>query len=95
MPQSILNQITDLLKRAKTEHGEYEKSVLNGVYDQEWDLWYASWLIEHGVNDLLNADMTSPELADLLTGINDQHQQTDPQKDWADYTAEQLVETVA
>ena len=95
MPQSILNQITDLLKRAKTEHGEYETSVLNGVYDQEWDLWYASWLIEHGINDLLNADMTSPELADLLTGINDQHQQTDAQKDWADFTAEQLVETVA
>ena len=95
MPQSILNQIADLLKRAKTEHGEYEQSVLNGVFDQAWDLWYASWLVEHGINDLLNVDLTSTDLAELLTGLNDQHQQTDPSKDWAQYTAEQLVETVA
>jgi hypothetical protein len=95
MPQNILKQITDLLERAKTEHGVYEQSVLKGAYDQEWDLWYAAWLIEHGVNDLLNADMTSPELADLLTSINNEHQRTNEPKSWAQYTAEQLVDMVS
>ena len=95
MPESILKQITRLLERSQTEHKEYEASVLNGVRDEEWDMWYAAWLVEHGINDLLNADMQSSDLATLLTDINNQHQDGDQSKSWAEYTAEQIVETVA
>lgn len=95
MPQSVLKQITDLLKRAKEEHGEYEASVLNGVYDQEWDLWYASWLVEHGINDLLNVDLQSSDLATLLSDLYKQYQDSGEPGDWADYVAGQLIETVA
>lgn len=95
MPQSVLKQITGLLNRAKEEHGEYEASALNGVYDQEWDLWYASWLVEHGINDLLNVDLQSTDLATLLSDLYKQYQDAGEPGDWADYTAEQLIETVA
>jgi hypothetical protein len=95
MPDSVQKQLIDLLERSTTEHKEYERSALNGVYDQEWDLWYAAWLVEHGINDLLNADIRSADLATLLRDINDQHQQTDKQDTWAAYTARHLVDTVS
>lgn len=94
-PESMLKQIAALLERAKQEHSEYEAAVLNGVRDEEWEQWYAAWLVEHGINDYLNSDMQGSDLADLLRDINTQHQQTDQQQSWADYTAEQLVDTVA
>lgn len=95
MPQSVLKQLTSLLERAQEEHKEYEAAVLNGVRDEAWDLWYASWLVEHGLNDLLNVDLQSPDLATLLAGLYDEYQQGDQSQNWAAYTAAQLVETVA
>ncbi len=92
MPDSILKQVEELLQRSSTEHGEYERSVLKGVYDEEWDLWYAAWLVEHHINAMLNTNLTSADLATLLRDINDQHQKTDKQQSWAHYTARQLVD---
>jgi hypothetical protein len=95
MPQSVEKQLTSLLERAHTEHAEYEAAVLNGVRDEEWDLWYASWLVEHGINDLLNVDLQSSDLATLLSDLFEQYKQTDESQSWYAYTAAQLIETVA
>ncbi|MFO7324001.1 MAG: hypothetical protein DIU68_019910 [Chloroflexota bacterium] len=95
MPESMQDRITNLLQRASDAHHEYEVAVLNGVRDEEWEQWYAAWLIEHGINDLLNSDMQGSDLADLLREINAMHQQTDQQKSWAQYTAERLIDTVS
>lgn len=95
MPDSVLKQITRLLERSHTAHAEYEASVLNGQYDEQWPDWYAAWLIEQGINDFLNVDLQTPELTTLLIDITEQHKQTDGAKNWYDYTAEQLIATAS
>lgn len=94
MPDSVQNQLTDLLKKASAEHHEYEKSVLEGKYDEQWDEWYAAWLVGHGINDLLNSQISTADLADLLRDINTQHQSSDQKLGWAEYTTEKLIDTV-
>src|SRR5688500_12968553 len=93
MPESMQNQIVALLNKAGEEHGEYERSTLNGDYDTDWSSWYAAWLVEHGINDLLNSDMISSDLADLLADIHELHQQTSQRLGWAAYTAQKLIDT--
>jgi hypothetical protein len=95
MQDSIEDRLIQLLTRTKDEHAEYEKSVLNGVYDQQWDLWYADFLVEHGLNDLLNSNLISADLATLLRDINDEYEKAGKKGSWEGYTAVQLIDTVS
>ena len=41
--------IDALLVRAAAAHGEFEETELQGVYDQAWPRWYATYAVEHGI----------------------------------------------
>jgi hypothetical protein len=44
--------LEDLLRKTAVAHGSYEREHLDGVYDEEWPSWYATFLAraleEHG-----------------------------------------------
>jgi hypothetical protein len=84
-------QIEHLLRRTSSAHGEYETTVLGGVYDQQWYIWYAKWAVEHGLNDLVAQPMDAERWSTILFELNQQHQQTDRKQSWAEYTAQQLA----
>ncbi len=83
--------IAALLHRAGTAHGKYETEELNGVYDQNWPIWYAQWVVEHGVNDLVEQPVSAERLSATLYAINEQHKRTDKHQSWAEFTAERLA----
>jgi catechol 2,3-dioxygenase-like lactoylglutathione lyase family enzyme len=37
-------ELTALLRGAEAAHGEYERTVLKGVRDEQWAPWYAEWM---------------------------------------------------
>jgi hypothetical protein len=45
--------IAQLLSTTGSAHGDYEATALGGAYDEQWPAWYAQYLVEHGLNDLL------------------------------------------
>jgi YesN/AraC family two-component response regulator len=83
--------IIALLDQAGAAHGKYETEVLNGVYDQEWHIWYAQWAVEHGLNTLLTKPIDAERLSTILYSVNEQHRQTDRRQSWAEFTAERLA----
>jgi hypothetical protein len=91
MVQSRSALIEQLLTRTSSAHGEYETSVLNGVYDDEWYIWYAQWAVEHGLNDLVANPMDAKQWAEILHEVNEQHKLTDHRQSWAEFTAQQLA----
>jgi hypothetical protein len=84
-------RIEQLLHRTSAAHGEYETKVLDGVYDQEWYIWYAQWAVEHGLNELVAQPMNVQQWSQILYDLNEQHKQTDRHQSWAEFTAAQLV----
>ena len=38
------DELTTLLRRAEAAHGQYERTVLKGVRDEQWAPWYAEWM---------------------------------------------------
>jgi hypothetical protein len=36
--------LRDLLQETAAAHGEFEKTELNGVYDEDWPTWYAAFM---------------------------------------------------
>lgn len=80
-------EIRQLLSKAGSAHHTYEQTELNGVYDEEWPAWYASHLIDHGLNDLLSQSVAVDRLAQFLSDSNEQYEATDKHFGWAEYTA--------
>lgn len=85
-------QVETLLRQAGAAHGVYEENELNGVYDQDWAAWYAAWLLEHGLNDLLQTHFETGSFAQTLVELNVAHKQATTGENWAQFTARQLVE---
>ena len=70
--------IETLLAQAETAHGVYETTELNGVYDQDWPRWYATYAVEHGIGDLVGHPVTADELSAFLTAAWGEFEQADP-----------------
>jgi hypothetical protein len=86
--------IRALLVEAMDGHAIYEATELNGVYDEDWPVWYASYAIEHGIGPLLGKPVRLEELADFLATSNVDFEQTDAKsaESWAAYTARRISE---
>lgn len=91
MTSDLIQRLTDLLQQAGAAHGVYEEETLNGVYDQQWAVWYAGWLLDNGFATLLNTALDQQNLGQLLHTLNEEHQQSGGET-WAQFTARRLVE---
>ena len=70
-----------------------KKSELQGVYDQEWPRWYATYAVEHGMGALIGGGITIDRLAEFLATSNVEFEKTAPElrDPWATYTARRIT----
>ena len=96
MPTEIETTIARLLKETLGAHSVYETSVLGGVFDEDWSSWYATYLVEHGLPDLLpNGDkLDANRLGAMLTQLDVDYRRTQPESDWPAYYARRLSAAV-
>lgn len=80
-----------LLAQAKAAHGEYERTELGGVYDEQWPAWYGRFLVAHGLAGLLGRELTSDQVADLLARSWAEQERTAPTETWEAFTAQRLA----
>ena len=81
--------IEALLVQAAEAHGIFEEAELQGVYDQAWPRWYATYAVEHGMAALIGGGITIDRLAEFLATTNVEFEKTAPElrEPWATYTA--------
>jgi hypothetical protein len=91
MSTDNITQIASLLSQAGSAHHHFEQSVLKGVYDQEWPAWYADYVIQRGLGELLPAPVTVESLAQFLTKNYEVYKRENSKLNWADYTAQQIA----
>jgi hypothetical protein len=88
-----LDQLTALLVQAGEAHGRFEETELQGVYDQAWPRWYATYSVEHGIGALVGHLITVDRLAEFLASTNAEFEQIKPKpaEAWANYTARRIA----
>ena len=64
--QSITHQVESMLIQAEQAHGQYEQTILNGIYDQDWAIWYANYTIKQGIEKVLNRSFSQLPVPHLL-----------------------------
>lgn len=84
-------QIARLLAEAGAAHHHYEQTALRGVYDQEWPVWYAGYILDHGLNYLLRRPVNRETLGQFLLKSNEMRQKLVPEPNWLEYTAHDIA----
>ena len=92
MPAETETSIVQLLADAGAAHGDYEATVLGGVYDENWSGWYAAYLLEHGLPALLPhaANLGADGLGAVLKQLDADYRREQPQGEWPAYYAARL-----
>ena len=80
-----------LLAEAGSAHGGYEAAKLGGVYDEQWPVWYARYLVAHGIGAFLGRTVTVEEVATLLSDCDAAYKRENPATGWPDFYAQRLV----
>jgi hypothetical protein len=65
--QPMTHQVESLLIQAEQAHGQYEQTSLNGIYDQDWAIWYANYAIDQGIEKVLNRSFSGEQLSQFLS----------------------------
>ncbi len=93
MASDSVGAVDALLVETTEAHGVFEATELNGVYDQDWPRWYATYAIDHGIGALIGQDVTIDRLAQFLASTNAEFEQAEPNasESWAFYTARRIT----
>ncbi|MFN8456324.1 MAG: hypothetical protein U0401_16925 [Anaerolineae bacterium] len=91
MNPNAVNQIAQLLSQAGSAHHVFEQTVLKGVYDQEWPHWYAEYVVEHGLGQLLEREVTVEQVSRFFTENYEVYKKENSVLGWADYTAQHML----
>lgn len=75
------------LSAANAAHGEYEKTVLHGVYDEQWPEWYAAYLIDRGWNELFARVWNVDELSAALRQADAAYRAAASNVSWQEFYA--------
>ncbi len=85
-------RIAALLNQAGVAHHEFEQTELKGKTDAAWADWYAEYLVEHGLRDIVGAPVTARQLSLALAMATESHKKEQTGLAWSEYTAEKIVE---
>ena len=94
-PNDRVQAVTNLLTEAEAAHGTYEALDLGGVYDRDWASWYAEYLIEHGLDEVVGHTTPLDRVGPFLASAYAEFERLDPRPDraaWADYIAGRIIE---
>ena len=85
-----------LLNNTEAAHGTYESTELNGVYDENWPQWYATYAVEHGLGATLGRDVGADRVATFLSATFAEFEAADPKpaEPWSAYMARRMVEAL-
>jgi hypothetical protein len=87
--------IADLLRETESAHGAYETDALGGVFDEAWPTWYATYLLDHGLEKHLGGARTinGDRLAATLKQLAAEYEREQPVSPWPEVYARGLVVT--
>jgi cobalamin biosynthesis Mg chelatase CobN len=85
--------VARLLRAAASAHAEYETTVLGGVRDEDWAGWYATYLLDHGLKDVLPTSGLHAvnRLAARLKQLDADYRREQPGEEWPEFYARHMV----
>jgi hypothetical protein len=71
--QPITDRVESLVSQTEQAHGQFEQTILNGIYDRDWAIWYANDAIDRGIEKVLNRSISGERLSQFLSQSYDRY----------------------
>ncbi len=84
-------EIARLLSETEAAHGAYQDRELGGEFDRDWPIWYAEYLLAHGVATGSDGPTSTATLAARLKELDEDYRREQPAEDWRTYYATRLA----
>jgi hypothetical protein len=84
-------RVVQLLEAAAAAHHEYEVQELDGMRDEGWPHWYAAYLLENGLSEMLSPALNQGALAEFLADSHEQFDAEKQEENWQTYTAGKML----
>ena len=84
-------EIKHLLVNTVQNHHQYQESQLKGEYNIHWSDWYASFLLENGLEELWGKKISQEELSALLVQLDAEYNSEEREMNWPAYYADKMV----
>jgi hypothetical protein len=93
MSISTESSIAQLLVETRAAHGDYEKTVLKGVHDEDWPRWFAMYLLANGSPELLpqGGQFGATQFGAILKQLDVDYRREQPAAEWSVFYAERLT----
>lgn len=85
-------KIAFLLKETSTAHRDYEISEMSGETDPDWPGWYADYLVDNGLLEILKKEISRKTIAQFLIDADQEFKTHQPEMSWMNYYANKLLE---
>jgi len=92
MNETELNKLVDLLIATQWAHHEHQERDLGGRYNYGWPAWYADYLLEHGLPEMLGRPLEKESLARFLADADREHRAENPDQDWPVFYAHKMID---
>lgn len=89
MAEDRQSRLADLLADAASAHHAYEVEL--GRADPGWPEWYARWLVEHGLGELMAPAPDVATLEHALVTAEKEYEEQDPDEPWEAFYADYLL----
>ena len=89
-----VRRVSSLFSQTAGAHRQYEIEQMGGERDEEWAKWYARYLTENGLFDLLGTEAgerAENRLQESLVRLDQHHRAHDADAKWEDYYARYLI----
>ncbi|KXK27083.1 MAG: hypothetical protein TR69_WS6001001109 [candidate division WS6 bacterium OLB20] len=89
----LTSKIAGILRECGDAHHEFEQNELQGKRDESWPAWYAKYLLEHGMDELFEEQVSPADLeSTLLEAAGSFEGIKDDTRTWDQYYAQAITE---
>ncbi len=91
MTEDKFTQLVRLFIDTVNNHHQYQEESLGGEYNLQWADWYAEYLLAHGFDKLVSANLSKSGLSALLTDLDKRHRAEAPEDMWPEFYAREVL----
>ena len=91
MAADQVHQLVALLTKTGAAHRDYIENIEKVDVDYRWPVWYAVYLLDHDLEEILGLEIDKASLAGFIADMDGVYKESSSEQSWQDYYAQKLL----
>ena len=91
MAADQVSQLVSLLTKTGAAHRDYIENIEKVDVDYRWPVWYATYLLDHDLEEILGVEIDRASLAGFIAEMDGVYKESTSEESWQEYYAQKLL----